>query len=309
MPLFAVLNELSHSVPAESEEEGSRRIELLARTLVSLSRRRFDTVLVTPEKFGTVAPHGTLTIGIWGARPGNRDLWRRIAGLCNRAPFGSELLGDEGKLTEYFHGGAVAKGLGPSHRLDVLALSFEARPFAALERVLLQRNSLKASDDGTLAVESDDVEVPHASSPPGIDLHRELIPELGRRCPETGAAMWKDRIGLFSTLTFLPRVEPQFGSLRGGDPRLVAIFHRLRELDRCVLRWDPASAHRPDWESKVSPEAAGRANLCLFQGADGVEHLFDWHARFTPGAGRIHFRLLPGAKSLEVAHVGEKLGA
>jgi hypothetical protein len=36
--------------------------------------------------------------------------------------------------------------------------------------------------------------------------------------------------------------------------------------------------------------------------------VFDLHARFTPGAGRLHFRLDPEPRRAVIAHVGRKLG-
>jgi hypothetical protein len=32
----------------------------------------------------------------------------------------------------------------------------------------------------------------------------------------------------------------------------------------------------------------------MFTDLDGKVRTFDWHARFTPGKGRLHFRLVSG---------------
>jgi hypothetical protein len=58
----------------------------------------------------------------------------------------------------------------------------------------------------------------------------------------------------------------------------------------------------------VTPEAEQRKRLCMFVDLDGIERLFDWHARFTPGAGRIHLRLVPEEGKARIAHIGLKLG-
>jgi hypothetical protein len=49
--------------------------------------------------------------------------------------------------------------------------------------------------------------------------------------------------------------------------------------------------------------------LFIFTDLDGENRCFDLHARFTPGAGRIHFRLAPddAGPRLVIAHVGHKL--
>jgi hypothetical protein len=38
-----------------------------------------------------------------------------------------------------------------------------------------------------------------------------------------------------------------------------------------------------------------------------MTRVFDLHARFTPGAGRIHFRLDPTAQKFVIAYIGKKL--
>ncbi|MGH3276606.1 MAG: hypothetical protein ACRDNZ_20045 [Streptosporangiaceae bacterium] len=41
---------------------------------------------------------------------------------------------------------------------------------------------------------------------------------------------------------------------------------------------------------------------------DDVERTFDLHGRFTPGAGRVYFRLAPQDRQARIAHIGLKLG-
>jgi hypothetical protein len=58
----------------------------------------------------------------------------------------------------------------------------------------------------------------------------------------------------------------------------------------------------------VTPEAETRKRLCRFEDFDGIERTFDLHGRFTPGPGRVYFRLVPELGAATVAHVGAKLG-
>jgi hypothetical protein len=58
----------------------------------------------------------------------------------------------------------------------------------------------------------------------------------------------------------------------------------------------------------VTPEAQTRKRLCAFADLDGVERIFDLHGRFTPGEGRVYFRLVPDTRKAAVAHIGLKLG-
>jgi hypothetical protein len=101
--------------------------------------------------------------------------------------------------------------------------------------------------------------------------------------------------------------EPQLKIFRPGIPALKAVAERLAELERAVAEWDPARRAEPEYRSLVTPEHQTRKWLCWFVDLDGASRLFDLHARFTPGAGRLHFRLEGAARSAVVAHVGEKL--
>ena len=104
-------------------------------------------------------------------------------------------------------------------------------------------------------------------------------------------------------------VEDQLRGLRQGTPALGQVHHRLVELSAAVGAWDLAAPGGPSWSSKVSPEAEQRKVLCQFRDVDGVTRCFDLHARFTPGAGRIHFRLVAGSRLARVAYIGAKIGA
>jgi hypothetical protein len=93
---------------------------------------------------------------------------------------------------------------------------------------------------------------------------------------------------------------PGFKALRQVDDR-------LRELDDTVAEWDPTEQAFPAWRSKVTPEGATRKRQWTFKDDSGVERLFDLHARFTPGAGRIHFCLVPETeRRMLIAYIGLK---
>jgi hypothetical protein len=63
------------------------------------------------------------------------------------------------------------------------------------------------------------------------------------------------------------------------------------------------------WKTKVTGESETRKSLCEFLDLDGAISIFELHARFTPGPGRIHFRLIPGDGIARVAYIGRKRGA
>jgi hypothetical protein len=82
----------------------------------------------------------------------------------------------------------------------------------------------------------------------------------------------------------------------------------LRRIDGAIADWNPKMQAVPAWRSKISPEGEQRRQLCRFTDLDGKVRVFDLHGRFTPGEGRVHFRLVPEERKARVAYVGLKLG-
>ena len=99
------------------------------------------------------------------------------------------------------------------------------------------------------------------------------------------------------------------GTMGPGSPALSQVADKLRQLEDAVSTWNPETAPFPDWPTHVTPESERRKRLCWFVDGDGEVHCYDLHARFTPGAGRIHFRLAPERTTgrIIVAHVGPKI--
>jgi hypothetical protein len=136
-----------------------------------------------------------------------------------------------------------------------------------------------------------------------IERHRESMrSELSRE------NFWEHRDQAFPNLSFgldvadhLRKVEAsQFGT----------ILNRLRELDKAASEWKAVDAAAPAWPCKVTPESkstmANREAERVFRGADGDDHVFEWHARFG-GLGRIHLRLVAERRLVEIGYIGRKL--
>ncbi|MFB9178278.1 hypothetical protein ACFFX1_09090 [Dactylosporangium sucinum] len=83
---------------------------------------------------------------------------------------------------------------------------------------------------------------------------------------------------------------------------------RLAELQVAASAWDTQAAPAPEWLSRVTSESQTRLKLCTFDDDEGVARIYDMHARFTPGAGRVHFRMDRGNGRLTIGYIGEKLG-
>ncbi|MBG0851461.1 hypothetical protein I2W78_06270 [Streptomyces spinoverrucosus] len=241
-----------------------------------------------------------------GASPRNRALWQRLRGLQGRSPVRSVFPAeDAADHLEYRHDGDIVLGLGAAHIMDGIAVSLPVARQWQADSVTVERSELVEYDDSTLQVRHDTVDVRHVSAEPHLESHVDWIRKTRREGVTTGLRMWDSRADLYPHLTFLPRVK---GQLSGLNPHWVLPVRRtLERLEEAVAAWDPATMAEPEWPTKVSPEGETRKRVCRFTDLDGETRTFDLHARFTPGAGRIHFRLVPEERAIRLAHIGSKI--
>lgn len=299
MPPMLSLNELScrHPLPFAQVDEAVREF---VSALREARRVRPGTALVTPVKLPDIELAPGYPMARWAADGRNKDLWRLIRAMQARAPYTFDELvpPNEREDSDYLHEGASAVGLGIAHSTDGIAVSLPAHTSWSAQSVRLTRVWIDAEDD--------EVDVRHASNADHIERHGAWFADGGLNDAETGRQLWDGRVDFFPCLTFLPGVEQQLVDLPPVWVRPVLV--RLAEIQEAVARWDPASGRQPVWGSKVTPEHEQRKRLCEFSDFDDVTRVFDLHARFTPGHGRVHFRLVGESGTARIAYVGRKLG-
>ena len=146
--------------------------------------------------------------------------------------------------------------------------------------------------------------VRHASHEEHVKHHAAWFDDALRGRYSTGRDLWEERALAFPNLVFLDRVADDLAKL--ASVWVEPVRSRLAELDRCVAEWR-RSAPAPSWRSHITPESDTRRHLTRFTDLDGITRFFEWHARFTPGPGRIHFRIDAAAHRLVIAYIGRKL--
>lgn len=266
-----------------------------------------DTSLVSEVELKSLEIAEGYPIGKWiGSSPKNHVRWQRLLALRNRSPVRSVFpTPDADGHLEYRYEGEEVLGLGAAHFMDGIAVSLPVVPKWQTPSISLERSELVELDDESLEFEHETVDVRHISAPPHVDDHLAWIRESSLTRAATGRQIWERKADLYPHLQFLPRTEAQLNDL---DPRWVVPVRRcLERLDAAAATWDPATTREPEWQTKVTPEGETRKRVCRFEDLDGKVQTFHLHARFTPGAGRIHFRPVGENGKVCIAHIGGKI--
>ena len=189
--------------------------------------------------------------------------------------------------------------------MDGIAISPPVTPHWLNSSVTLDRSELVEIDNGALEVEHETVDVRHMSAPHHVDDHRSWVRRSTLARADTGRQIWERRADLYPHLEFLSRTETQLGEL---DPRWVVPVRRsLERLEAATQEWDPGSDPRAGVAEQGDTGGRDPQAVCRFADTDGEQRTFHLHARFTPGAGRIHFRLIGDTGRIRIAHVGGKI--
>lgn len=306
MSVLMFLNELSYGTTASTQAVDEAMFDFVE--LLRAGRKlRTDLALITQVSLKSIELAENYYIGQWiAAAAVNHDRWLYIRTIQSSAPFSSVFPDDAYDDVEYQYDQRPAEGIGAAHLLDGLAVSLRLdatwdRPWLVGERIILEEK-----ESGELEIQKDSVDVRHAATKSNVESHEVWIREAGKDQLTSGSAIWANREGLFPCLTFLPSVED---NLRGLPTVWVRpVVDLLSKLEQAVSEWRTQNTAVPNWKTNITPESDTRRHLCIFTDLDGEQRLFELHGRFTPGPGRLHFRLVPEDRTARVAYIGRKLG-
>ena len=299
------LNECSFHVAVDSEGEAKRLFGYFYGLLRHLDRRVGGLSIVAHRKLTdlTIGPHPA---AIWFA--GDRERVRRIRLMASRAPFDvdfesvrEELRGD----LEFRYEGEEVIGLGLASWHDSLAVGVNRPPWRTPE-LALQRFLVAESLAGELIEQEETVTCRHATTEQHVEHHAQWIDAERVDLPRTPDELWQYVDRWYPNIALHPRVRAQLVDLGAASPGFSQVVEKLAALQASLGAWNGVGV--PDWGVHVTGEYGGREKLCWFEDLDGEERLFEQHARFTPGEGRIHFRLDGLNQRIVVAYIGRKLG-
>lgn len=302
MPIIAFLNELSHREDDHTNSTSKEKMVELAKVLMKIKKTPSGLVLCSAEKIQDIGLENGRSLSSLRKDPKYIDLWRLIATIQNQSPFIIEPLSLE---SDYFFGSKRAVGLGIAYHLDTIALSFGGSDWSDSPINARLESIIEADEETTIHEET--VQVRHASSEGHITALSDWLKSIKSPTPHDGDELWQNREAELPNLKFLARTENQIRSLKHGSIELYAVDKKLKEINTSMSEWVPDESESPTFKSRMSPEYTNRKELCRFTDLDGVEKTFDYHGRYTPCEGRIHFRYDRNTLTATIAHVGEKL--
>ena len=281
------LNECSFRDPVDSEQEARRLFGCLYDLLRHLDGRAGGLSVVAHQRLTDLAigPHPA---AIWFA--GDRERVRRIKLISSRAPFDVDIDSIREELQgelEFRHEGDEVIGLGLASWHDSLAVSVNRDPWRTPE-LALQRFLVAEGPQAELIEQEDNVTCRHATIEQHVEHHAAWIDAEQIDLPRTPDELWQYADRWYSNIAFHPRVRAQLVDLGAASPAFSQVVEKLAALQDSLSGWNGDGM--PDWGVHVTGEHSGRERLCWFEDLDGEQRLFEQHARFTPGEGRIHFR-------------------
>ena len=303
------LNELSCLQTTEKHRAAAAMTDL-TRALTLVRKSSPDAALVCAEALSF--PHWMIgenysAVQWMNENGANRERGRLLMGLQQRAPFRIPAQGLAPE-SEYTHQDRIGMAFQATDLHDGMTVSLAVCADWEGPWLSVARLRPEEEDDGAVELRATEIDLRHCAREEHVTEHEGWLRLKGLGKLTTGAALWEARERYFPHLDFLPRVE---GNLRGLDPAwALPVRKRLLELEEAVAEWLINDDGMLNYRSKVTIESDSRVRdgEVDFTDLDGCVRAFQLHSRFTPGAGRLHFRLIPERQRARVAHIGGKLG-
>jgi hypothetical protein len=303
--LHVYFNELS-IVITESRDEAAAYLRLFAQCLATINRASAGCALVSKEDFNGRPLCINYNYDQWRNEAKNRDFGLLISRLMSKAPAYDFSSIDANNTSIFEVDGQVPYGLAAAYLEDGLCVSvgtlarFRQNSVAMLEYELSRASS--AEEVAEIFVRNDwcAEELAHLE---WIESRRD---ELDRNLLAAISSA-SELVEACEALFFIPHAVKQLENMDGSEwPSAVRALIRLNQTAK---EWREGGSDSPAWRSKVTPESQSRVDrgLVRFEDTDGIRYDFGYHARYTPGAGRIHFRMDEHERNFRIAYVGLKI--
>jgi hypothetical protein len=202
---------------------------------------------------------------------------------------------------------ATAIGFGVAALLDTIAVSLRTSDIWEHSTVSLDCTSL--SDGGTICEER--ITVRHAVRSDHINDHDAWIFERVRDQVVDGEDLITCSAELLPNLVFCGESVTQIRALGCNHPLFHAVLKKLFLFEQYAAGWSTGAIDLDALPMKVTRES--KPTLEAYPGSrefscpDGTQRDFQWHARLTPGAWRIHFAWEETTRKILIGYIGPHL--
>ncbi len=212
-----------------------------------------------------------------------------------------------GRVFDCLYCGKNALGLGAASQHMFNAISISMAPDSIWDEAYIGV-SISIFDGDDLNEEA--CEIRHVYQNAHLSIHAAWLKSQKRPNIPNGNVLWLKRNTLFPNLIFCDHVRGQIAGFSGNQPEFIQMQKRLYELEEYASKRSAGTFRSDDLPSKVTPESDTRGNdfasklirVC----PDGETRFFDWHSRYTPGAGRIHFFPLENSNKIIVGNIANQ---
>lgn len=189
--------------------------------------------------------------------------------------------------------------------IDGVAIGFPSAPHWNRHQVTVSFRELLSDE----SIEEDSEEIDHLACSIHADpiCKRHRARHLDNNKPDY---LWDNHQEIFPNLIFGRDVK---NHLRTSSNRLQAIVKVLARLEHSARDWKDRGGPVPLWKKEVRNESHGVRNdpelrrERRFRSRDGNPRYFFLHAGFGGPSGRIHLRVDPERREVEIGYIGKHL--
>ncbi|WP_348266519.1 hypothetical protein [Edaphobacter sp. DSM 109919] len=261
--------------------------------------------LISSESLSHLRLGNGYSVASWlNSGAANRERGRVLLSLANQAPFRvvNDLYDDpDPGVTVHRYGDEIVEGIGLANLYGGVPISLDIEDRWRVSTLSLNVQQLVEDEERAWIIE-----MPHAASVQHVHNHQQWLLTLRKREVANADDLYERRAELFPFLAFTPSVKANLEVLQ--HPAFGQVVHYLCQLDDAVNVWDPRKTTQPKYPPHTTNESASRKELCYLPDIECGRDYFTWHGRYTPGAGRIHFKLEYEPKRVVLGYIGKKLG-
>ena len=314
MSLECFFNELSLCPIAANVNDARERMSHFVKTLAQInSVAKKQLPLRVSEEFFNAKLASNYLLDQWrNDFDVNRDIRNYFRSIATKSP-----LLERGELKERASQcearcrGELAIGILAAFLSDGLTISISSEP--QWDCTTLKVTISEMDGDGKITESEESLR--HFAREEHVCEHKDWIGERTAVQFADHAELWGCRATKFPSLEFCEHVQSQITALPWNGPQLKQVIKRLEMLDqwwgdccRSKLTINHKVTNAP---CKLTPESQATlvqfANQHTFMCPDGKRRRFSWHARFTPGAGRIYLTWETEDEKLLIGHIGKHL--